>query len=126
MDPPQASLKLREQADDCLRDLQDLIELAHNAHRTRRKTSTGDLLTNVDQKTSNCSRLLQNWMRDFGTGRMTNDIQLIETTKGWFVNLKHWIETATEALDMRLFFRKRYFIGFITSKRLASRIFSLN
>ena len=119
MDPSQASQELREQADCCLRDLQGLVGLAHEAHRTHHKTSTGSLLTNVDEKTNNSSQSLQTWMRDFGTGRMTNDPQLVETTKGWFENLKHWIEEATEALDWRLFFRKRYLIGFITTKRLA-------
>lgn len=119
MDPSQASLELREQADGCLRDLQGLVGLAHEAHRIHRKTSTGTLLTKVDEKTSNSSQLLQTWMRDFGTGEMTNDSKLVTTTKGWFENLKHWIEEATEALDWRLFFRKRYLIGFIAIFRLA-------
>ena len=126
MDPSQASLQLREQADGCFHDLVGLVGLAHKAHRTHRKTSTGNLLTQVDEKTSNSSRLLQTWMRDFGTGTMTNDPQLVETAKGWFKNLKHWIKEATEALDWRLFFRKRYLVGFIITMRLAYRIFFLN
>ncbi|KAL8744468.1 MAG: hypothetical protein Q9190_003297 [Brigantiaea leucoxantha] len=117
MDSSQASRKLIDQADECLRLLQDLIERAKEAHRTHRIGSTSDLLTNVDHNAKNSSRLLQTWKRDFGKGRMTNDQQPVNTTNGLFENLRHWIETAYYALDSRLVFRKIFIIGFITSKR---------
>ena len=126
MDPSPVSLDLHEQADGCLRDLKGLAGLAQKAHPIHRISSTGNLLTNVDEKTKKSSRLLETWLSDFGTGRLTTESKVVETTKGWFYNLKHWIKTATKALNSRLIYRKRYLLGFISSKRLAHRISSLN
>lgn len=119
MDLSQASRKLNEQAGECLRDLQELAERVEKAYRTHRTASTRDLLTNVERNAKNSSRLLQTWKMDFGRGKMTDDLQLVKTTNGFFENLRHWIETAYDALDSRLFFRKLFLIGFITSKRFA-------
>ena len=129
MDPSLVSRDLHEQAEGCLRDLDGLAGLAHKAHPIPRISSTGNLLTDVDEKTKKSSRLLETWMRNFAssraTGRLTTESEVVETTKGWFENLKHWIKKATTALKSRLMFRKLYLLGFIPSKRLAHRISSL-
>ena len=123
MDSPQASLKLNEQADKCLSCIRELADRAESAPRTRRTSSTTTLLEKVKREANDFLRLLQTWKRDFSKGEITNDQQLIDTTNGYFDNLRHWIDVARDALDLRLFFRKLYLIGFFTSKRLAYRPF---
>ena len=123
MDSPQASLKLNEQADTCLSCIRELANSAESAPWTRRTSSTTILLEKVKCEANDFLRLLQTWKKDFGKGEITNNQQLIDTTNGYFDNLRHWIDVARDALDLRLFFRKSYLIGFFTSKRLAYRPF---
>ena len=121
MDTSQASVKLNEQADKCLNCIQELADRAERARQTRRTSSTATLLENVKRNANNSLRLLQTWKKDFSKGKITNDTQLVDTTNGYFETLRHWIEAAWDALDSRLFFRKLFFIGFVTSKRLVHR-----
>ena len=120
MDSSQASLQLNEGADKCLGHFRELAELAVKAHRSHRTASTTDLLNNVERNAKNSLRLLQTWKTDLSKGKITDDQQLVNTTNGLLEVLEHWIVTAYDALHSRLFFRKLFLIGFISSKRSAN------
>ena len=118
--------QLNEEADKCLAELEDLSERAAKAHRTHRTASTTNLLNNVERSSKKSVRLLQTWKTDLGNGKITENRQRVSTTVELLGSLHHWIETAYDALDSRLIFRKLFLIGFIPSKRLAYPLFPLH
>ena len=118
--------QLNEEADRCLAELREISERAAKAHRTHRTASTTNLLKNVERRSENSSRLLQTWKTDLGKGKITDDRQSVSTTVDRLVILHHWIETACDALALRLVFRRLFLIGFIPSTRSAQPFFHLD
>ena len=117
MGSSQTSVDLIARADQCLGSLQGLIERTEKASRTHRTPNSTNLLSNVGKSAKDSSRLLQSWKRDSAQGTVTDDQEFINTTVGLFENLQEWIEFAYDALQSRLYYRKAFLIGWLSSKR---------
>ena len=115
MDSTNGLIKL---ADECLRIFEDFAKFAKKKNSTRRTGSTRKLLTNIELSVTSYSRLLQAW-KLLMNGKMVRNQLLVETANDTLGDIRHWIRAARDALESRLYFRKLYLIGFITSKRSA-------
>ena len=124
MDGTRQPMPLRERAEECIKQLQELKTKAESARRFHRTSPTPDLLTRVERDVNDSLRFLQAWITQFTKGKQTGNSQIIGTVGELFRSLEQSIDAAYDALSSRLRHRRLWLVGFILHKRLDSTLLS--
>ena len=115
----QSDLDFGSFADENIERLRLLKETAELARASHRSPSTRKILEQVIGGVNNSLRALSAWTKELSKGVQTDDLQILQTAQGIFIDLRRYIHSVQASLTSRL--QRRTWLSWNKLERLLNQ-----